>query len=88
MTTLITDLTWWQVGLLAIYTLYTLIRAFWIFGEGLRSATIGNSKDIKLYHILWMIVDIPAIILGSIFPVFKKVFSIPVIPLKKDNNRR
>jgi hypothetical protein len=84
MNTIITALTWWQMALLIIYTLYTLIRAFWIFNSGLREATIGGSKDIQLYHILWMLIDIPAIVLGTLFPLFKLVFSIPVIPLKKN----
>lgn len=83
MNELITDLTWWQIALLGIYSLYTLIRAFWIFNSGLRDAMIGSNKDIKLYHILWGIIDIPAIILGTIFPLFKALFNIPVIPLKK-----
>lgn len=83
MNTLITSLTWWQLSLLGIYSAYTLIRAFWIFNVGLRDAVIGSSKDIKLYHILWALIDIPAIFLGTLFPLFKKVFSIPVIPLKK-----
>lgn len=84
MNTIITALTWWQMGLLAIYTLYTLIRAFWIFNSGFREATIGDSKDIQLYHILWMLIDIPAIVLGTLFPLFKLIFAIPVIPLKKN----
>jgi hypothetical protein len=84
MSILFTALTWWQIGLLAIYTLYTLIRAFWIFDAGFRSAMIGSDKDIKLYHILWAVIDIPAIVLGTLFPVFKKIFNIPVFPLKKN----
>lgn len=83
MNDLIADLTWWQTALLGIYSLYTLIRAFWIFNSGLRDAMIGSNKDIKLYHILWGVIDIPAIILGTIFPLFKMLFNIPVIPLKK-----
>lgn len=84
MQTLITNLTWWQLALLGVYSLYTLIRAFWIFNIGLREAVIGDNKDIKLYHILWAIIDIPAILLGTLFPLFKLLFNIPVIPLKKD----
>lgn len=84
MNLLFTILPWWQVALLGIYSLYTLIRAFWIFNVGLREATIGGNKDIKLYHILWAIIDIPAILLGTLFPLFKLLFNIPVIPLKKD----
>jgi hypothetical protein len=81
---LFSELNWIQVALLIIYAIYTLVRAFWIFNSGLRDAMIGSSKDIKLYHILWGIIDIPAIFLGTLFPVFKKVFSIPVIPLKRN----
>ncbi|MEH7782718.1 hypothetical protein CN526_26975 [Bacillus wiedmannii] len=85
MSTLITDLTWWQMSLLGIYTLYTLIRSFWIFNSGLKEATIGyGAKSIKLYHILWAVIDIPAILLGTLFPLLKLLFSIPVIPLKQD----
>ncbi|PEF30312.1 hypothetical protein CON39_11610 [Bacillus thuringiensis] len=85
MNTLITDLTWWQISLLGIYSLYTLVRAFWIFNSGLKNATIGyGAKSVKLYHILWMILDIPAIALGTLFPLLKRMFSIPVIPLKSD----
>lgn len=83
METLFTELAWWQISLLGIYSLYILIRAFWIFNSGLRDAMIGSNKDIKLYHILWGIIDIPAIILGTIFPVFKLLFNIPVVPLKR-----
>lgn len=79
----ILGLAWYWFALLLLYTAYTLIRAFWIYGAGYREAMIGSSKDIKLYHILWGIIDIPAIILSSIFPLFKLLFNIPVIPLKK-----
>lgn len=84
MNTLITDLTWWQTALVVIYALYTLGRAIWIFNSGLKEAVLGTSKDIKLYHILWSVIDIPAIILGTLFPLIKKIFSIPVIPLKRN----
>lgn len=85
MSALITELTWWQFAMLGIYSIYVVVRAFWIFNSGLKLATVGyGAKSIKLYHILWAIIDIPAIILGTIFPVLKAVFSIPVIPLKQD----
>lgn len=69
--------------LLGIYSLYTLIRAFWIFNTGLKEA-LGIHKDIMLYHIIWGIIDIPAMILGKLFYLFKFMFNIPVIPLRKD----
>ena len=82
MNTLFIQLTWWEIALLGIYSFYTVIRAFWIFDSGLRQATIGKSRDIKLYHILWSVIDIPAIILGTLFPLFKRLFSITVVHLK------
>jgi hypothetical protein len=72
-------ITWCFLG---IYSLYTLIRAFWIFNTGLKNA-LGIYKDVMLYHIIWGIIDIPAIILGKLFYVFKILFNIPVVPLKK-----
>jgi hypothetical protein len=85
MSTLVSDLAAWQWFLLVIYALYTLGRAVWIFNSGLRDALLGYGDTIKLYHILWTIVDIPAILLGKFFPVLKAIFNIPVIPLKKEN---
>lgn len=80
----ISNLTVGQTYCLTIYTLYTLIRAIWIFNSGLREATVGRyAENIKLYHILWGIIDIPAIILGTFFPVLKLLFAVPVIPLKQ-----
>jgi hypothetical protein len=81
---LITQLTWWQASLLLTYTLYTLFRAFCIFNDGLKYSLLGCSDVIKLYHVLWFIIDIPAIILGKLYPLLKFVFCIPIFPLRKD----
>lgn len=83
MNVLISELLWWQTALLGIYSLYTLARAIWIFNEGLKDAVLGYGNTIKLYHILWAIIDIPAIILGMLFPFLKMLFSIPIFPLKE-----
>jgi hypothetical protein len=70
--------------LLGIYSLYTLVRAWSYFNDGIKMGLLGyGAEDIKLYHILWGIIDIPAMILGSLFPVLKFFFNIPVFPLKK-----
>jgi hypothetical protein len=85
MNTLFIDLTWWQYALLAIYTLYTLFRAFYIFDMGLKDAIIGHGQnEVKLYHLLWSIVDIPAIVLGKLFPLIKFLFSVPILRINRE----
>jgi hypothetical protein len=83
--TLWTALTWWQVSLVAILTVYTFIRAFFIYENGsYKSVLLGyNANSIKLYHIIWFLIDIPAAILGLFFPIIKAVFSLDVIPLRQ-----
>ena len=82
MYTLFMELTWWQAGLLLIYITYTIIRALQIYNEGTKEALIGDSCCLRLYHILRAVIDIPALILGTFFPILKKVFSVPIAPLK------
>lgn len=66
-----------------IYAIYTIIRAYQYFSYGLKD-TFSIKHTIHLYHILWMVIDIPAIILGYLYHVLKFFFNIPVIPLKRD----
>ena len=75
----------WLVILLVLYAIYTIIRAIWIWGAGWKEANfINGGDDIKLYHILWSIVDVPAIILSILVPILKFFFNIPVYPRKKN----
>jgi hypothetical protein len=80
---MLSQLLWWQWSILVIYTLYTFIRALWIFNDGLREALIGESNHIKLYHVIWGLIDIPAIILGKLFPVLKMIFNVNLFPLNE-----
>lgn len=66
-----------------IYGIYTLIRAYQYFSYGIKD-TFSIKNAIHLYHILWMIIDIPAMVLGKLYHVLKFCFNIPVIPLKRD----
>lgn len=66
-----------------IYGLYTLIRAYQYFSYGIKD-TFSIKHTIHLYHILWMVIDIPAMVLGKLYHVLKFFFNIPVIPLKRD----
>lgn len=86
---LVIELTWWQMSLIAIFTVYTFIRAFFIYEHGSYKHTLlgYGAKSIKLYHIIWFLVDIPAAILGLFFPLIKTIFSLDVIPLSQKNNK-
>lgn len=79
------QLTWWQLSLVSIFTIYTLLRAWHIYEVGYKYSLLGyGAKSVKLYHIIWFIVDIPAVILGQFFPLIKFLFSVDVFPLKQD----
>lgn len=82
MNNLFTDLTWWEVGLLFIYTIYTFIRAWTYFSYGIKSTLIDNGKSIKLYHILWSVIDVPSIVLGRVYHVIKFLFSVDIYKFK------
>lgn len=87
-----TELTWWQLSLLAIYTLYTLFTSFHIhdyidgfgFVKGTRHMYTNHKDELLLYHIIFFIINIPAYLLGSTFPFFKKVFAIKIFKFKKE----
>lgn len=66
-----------------IYGIYTLIRAYQYHVDGIKY-TFSIHNTIKLYHIIWMIIDIPAMILGKLYHVLKFCFNVDVIPLKRD----
>lgn len=85
MDALISELTLMQTLLIVYYVVYTLIRAIWILCFGLKVVAFRNgATSIKLYQIIWVIIDIPAIILSMIFKAFKFLLLIPVIPLRQD----
>ena len=66
-----------------IYGIYTIIRAWQYYSVGIKE-TFSIKNTIHLYHIIWMVIDIPAIILGKLYHVLKFFFNIPVVPLKRD----
>lgn len=82
------ELTWWQLVLAVMYIIYSCIRAIGYYEEGFRDYLIRGEKDVRLYHIILFIVDIPALLFGQFIPIIKKVFAIKVFPLKKTDGRR
>jgi hypothetical protein len=86
------DLTWWQMTLWVLYTIYFLFRSFHIWDavsdygirKGYKQVFIGCSRYLRLYHVLRMIFDIPPMIVGLTFPVFKKIFSLKLYEFKQE----
>jgi len=78
------NLTWWQVGLMIIYLIYIICRSISIYRYGLKGSYIDyGEKSIKLYHIIWAVIDIPAIVLGKFFPVLHAIFSVDIYYFKE-----
>lgn len=40
-------------------------------------------KYLRLYHIVWMLIDIPCIALGSCLPFIRRVFTFKIAPIKR-----
>lgn len=86
-----TDLPWWAMVFWGIYFLYTLQRAYEIWTattelglwKGYRFAFF-NKKEIRLYHLVRIVVDLPAAIVGLFFPVIRKVFSLKLYEFKDE----
>lgn len=73
------------VGIIAIaYVIYTLIRAHSYWEEGVKETLIGWRRyDLRLYHIIWFIIDIPAVFIGRIYHVFARIFSVKLYTFAK-----
>lgn len=81
---LFVELTWWQVGLLIVYALYTLGRAYAYFLEGIKYSLLGyHKREVRLYHVIWLVIDIPSIVLGRFYHVLKFIFSVKVFSFKE-----
>lgn len=89
MSALFISLTWWQVALLGLYVLYTLIRAFKYFVDGVKESLLGYKQvEIKLYHIILFVIDIPSIVMGRFYHVLKRIFSFKLYTLKEEKEQK
>lgn len=77
------------INLLPLYYLfYILLRTVWFLYAGLIPAIVGKKEtNIRIYHILLIILDIPAIILFFTISLLITLFSIPIMPLRKMKRR-
>lgn len=89
------SLVWWQMFLSAIYVLYTVFRSWYFYDsttgykkkslwQSYKEAMFGNNDAIRLYHIIVMVIDIPALIAGYFYPFIKRVFTFKIYTFKKE----
>lgn len=76
------DLPWWGSAVVAGYTLYFILRACRIWSEtsyhgirkGYKNVFFGrDAKEIRLYHLIRIVFDIPPAIIGLLFPFIKSI---------------
>jgi hypothetical protein len=87
-----TDLTWWQMILWGLYTIYFLSTAqkFWEetdrYGlvKGYMNVIFGYAKVFRLYHIVLIIFNIPPAIIGLLFPLIKIILRFKLYEFKQE----
>lgn len=85
-------LPWWGITLWVLYTIYFVGRAIYLYfevqehglWEGYKRVFIGKYENtLRLYHIIRMIIDIPSAIVGLVFPIIQKIFTLKLYEFKK-----
>lgn len=85
-------LPWWAMILWCAYTIYFIIRAWNIWDEttdygvakGYKNVIFGYEKHIRLYHVVRIVFDIPPAIIGLLFPLLRKMFSLKLYTFKEE----
>ena len=79
----------WIVAILTIvYAIYTLVRAYAYFENGVKQTWLGYRPDaIRFYHILWFVVDLPSVAMGRFYHVLKWFFSFKIYTFKEDEKQ-
>lgn len=87
----------WQIFLVGVYLIYSVVKAYFYWSDfkdsrdrkekfGLfkvyKKAIFGHSEYIKFYHIIKIVVDIPAVCIGYFFPIIKRIFSFKLYKFK------
>jgi|GEM_PF-6305177 len=84
------ELPWWAMLLWFVYALYFFIRAYHVWDEtsdqglvkGYRRVFFGHEKDVRLYHIIRIILDIPPALVGLFFPLLRFLFHLKVYTIR------
>jgi len=85
------ELPWWAMILWVCYLLYFISRAYSIWyettqnglKEGYKREFFGYEKDVRLYHIVRIIFDVPPALLGLTFPIIKSVLRLKLYTFKQ-----
>lgn len=86
------SLPWWAAILWVLYLIYFIVRAcnIWYYTneygliKGYKYVFFGDDpKDIRLYHLMRILFDVPPAIIGLSFPFVKAVFKMKVYTFKK-----
>ncbi|MDH6674278.1 hypothetical protein M2277_004970 [Paenibacillus sp. LBL] len=92
-----TELPWWGMTLWGLYTIYFILRAWYVWSEtsengllkGYKIVFIGEyEKTLRLYHLLRMIFDIPPAILGLVFPICRTIFTLKIYEFNKEGESK
>lgn len=84
MSALFISLTWWQVVLLGLYAIYTMARAYSYFVYGVKETWLGyKQKELRLYHLILFVIDLPSMVLGRFYHVIKFIFSFKLYTFKE-----
>lgn len=88
------SLTWWQMILWIVYTLYFIGRSyhFWDetkhkFWKGYKNVIFGYDEYFRVYHIVRIIFDIPPAIVGLLFPALRKLLAFKIYKLNKNDEK-
>lgn len=80
--------TWVAVLFLLVYTLYTFFRAYAYFDNGVKETMLGyGNREVRFYHIVWIVVDIPSLIMGRLYHVLKWAFAFKVYTFKDKTSK-
>lgn len=87
---------WWAMILWVAYLIYFLVRTYAIgynvshhgLVQGYKYSFLDiGGNDLYLGHIIWMVIDIPPTVVGSILPFIRGALTLKVHTFKKKENK-
>lgn len=84
-------LTGWQMVLWVVYLIYFVARtyAYWEAAsdkgvwKGYRYVLIGKDTHLRLFHIIWGIIDVPMAAIGLFLPIITHTLTFKIYQFKK-----
>lgn len=86
----------WLAVLAIVYAIYFFVRAYNIWEhtrdrgirKGYRRVFFGYGNDIRIYHLIRIVFDIPPAIVGLLFPLVRKIFALKIYTFKKQESNQ